>query len=144
MSNFEVLDAFISLRRSLAAIRGHVTKDMEFGHNQIAVLHKLSYASATMGELAEYTLSDKGAISRTVSVLEKEGYVKRTNDKDDRRIVHIELTAKGRTHAQKAQKLRDVIGRTLDQTLTAAERKQFAALTSKITEKLKIACEKES
>lgn len=132
----EVLNAFISLRREVALLRAYHVKDLEFGHNQISVLYRLSLSDATMGELSDHTLSDKGSMTRTVSLLEKDGLVQRTADKNDRRVYNIKLTTKGRTYALQAQKIKDAIGSELDKCLNATERRQLVALIEKITTQL--------
>jgi DNA-binding MarR family transcriptional regulator len=63
--------------------------------------------------------------------------VRRTPNKNDRRIVEIELTAKGRAQAHKASEIRSAIGRKLDERLTRAERKQLCALIQKIVDQPK-------
>jgi DNA-binding MarR family transcriptional regulator len=137
MAKSTILDSFSSLRRSLAVLRAIESKDFEYGHNQMAVLYRLSLSNATMGELVEYALSDKASMTRTVSSLEKLGFVRRKVDQSDRRIVIIELTAKGKVHAHGAQKIRQSIGRKLEECLNVKEREQFASLVEKITNNLK-------
>jgi DNA-binding MarR family transcriptional regulator len=85
-----------------------------------------------MGELADYTLSDKASISRTVNLLEDSGFIKRVSDPSDRRVTSIELTAKGRAQSEKAVEIRKSIAKKLDSTLTTAERKQLSALVNKV------------
>lgn len=132
----EVLNAYISLRREIALLRSAHIKDLDFGHNQISVLYRLSLSDATMGELSDHTLSDKGSMTRTVSLLEKAGLVQRASDKNDRRVYIIKLTAKGRTYALQAQKVRNAIGDQLDKCLTVAERRQLTTLVDKISTSL--------
>ena len=132
MSNFEVLESFIQLRRMVALLRSSEIKDLNFGHNQIGVLYRLSLSNATMSELAENALSDKASMTRTVAVLEKEGFVKRTSDPNDGRIVNIQLTPKGKVQAKRAQKIRNSIGRKIEIGLTPEERKKFVLLVQKI------------
>lgn len=132
----EVLNAYVSLRREVALLRAAHIKDLEFGHNQISVLYRLLISEATMGQLSDHTLSDKGSMTRTVGLLEKAGLVQRSPDKNDRRVFNIKLTAKGRTYALQAQKARDNIGDELEKCLNAAERRQFALLVDKIAAQL--------
>jgi MarR family transcriptional regulator, 2-MHQ and catechol-resistance regulon repressor len=136
MSTFEVLDSYVSLRRRIALLRAASSKDLELGHNQVSILYRLLLSTATMGDLAAYAATDKASISRTVSSLEKEGFIKRAQSKEDRRVIYIELTVKGRNHALAAQKIRNSIGKKVEHALTAAEKKQFAFLTKKITDHL--------
>ncbi len=137
MSSFEVLESYIQLRRHVALIRAGEIKHLEYGHNQIGILHKLSLGKTTMGELADYTLSDKASISRTVTLLETAGLVNRVTDKGDRRVTNIELTAKGRAQARKANEIRKNIAKKLDSTLSPTERKQLGSLISKVVENYK-------
>ena len=109
-------------------------KDSEFGHNQISILYRLSLSNATLSELVEYALSDKASTSRTVNLLEKGGLIKKVVDETDRRVVNIELTAKGRSRAKKAGQIRQAIANKLDEGLTSSERKQFKILVDKILE----------
>jgi DNA-binding MarR family transcriptional regulator len=137
MSNFEVLESYISLRREVALLRAFETKNLDFGHNQVSVLYKLSQGPATMGELSDYTLSDKGSMTRTVNLLEKAGFVRRSQSPGDRRVIVIELTTQGKTLARKSQQIRNAIGRRLDEALSEKERKQFSSLVHKIVSSLK-------
>lgn len=132
MSTFTVLEDFVSLRRAIALMRAAETKDVDFGHNQIAVLYKLTKSRATIGELVEYTASDKASMTRTIASLEKMGFVKRTIDEKDRRVSVIELTPKGKSKAVKAQEIRNNIGRKLDSLLSNNERKLLSQLIEKI------------
>lgn len=136
MSTFEVLESYVSLRRRIALLRAASTKDLELGHNQINILYRLLLSTATMSDLASYVATDKASVSRTVSSLEKEGYVKRVQSKDDRRVIHIKLTAKGRSHALAAQKIRNSIGKKVEFPLTPSEKKQFTLLSKKIVDHL--------
>jgi DNA-binding MarR family transcriptional regulator len=137
MSTTEILDSFVALRRHVALIRASEASALDFGHNQIAILYKLSLGPATMGALADYTLSDKASISRTVNLLEDAGFIKRVSDPNDRRVTHIELTAKGRVQSEKAVEIRKNIAKKLDGALTVAERKQLSELVNKVVENYK-------
>ena len=138
MSTFEVLEAYVSLRRKIALLLSGTLKDSELSHSQIRILYRLTLSKANMGELAEHTLTDKAAVTRTVAGLEKLGLVKRSHDEDDRRVVHIELTGKGKVKARKTHEIREAIGKTLDRCLNAGERRQFSALAEKIVSSLNL------
>ena len=132
-----ILEAYVTLRREIALIRSAELKSVDFGHNQISVLYRLLVSSASMGELAEYASSDKASMTRTVALLEKQGLVRRIPDKNDRRVVTIELTAKGKIKATVAQEIRMAVEKKLDNCLTTVERKQFAALVQKLSENIR-------
>lgn len=138
MATFEVLEAFRTLRRDVALLRAAESKDFDWGHNQISILYRLSLSRAKMGELADYTFTDKASITRTIAVLERRGLVKRTSDPKDKRITYIELTKSGKQQAQKAKEIRDSIGKRLDACLSKEERVTFGKLVQKITEGLNL------
>lgn len=136
MATFDIIESFAALKRELNLLWAAETKNVDLGQNQMRVLYKLSKGPATMGELADFTMADKASLTRTVASLEKTGTLRRRSDAEDRRVVIIELTAKGRQYARKAQAVRDAMGERLDRTLSAAERKQFKDLVRKISENL--------
>ena len=65
---------------------------------QLDVLHYLSicnsYSDTPMG-VTEYLGLTKGTVSQTIKVLENKGYVKKIMDRDDKRVMHLNLTADG-------------------------------------------------
>jgi DNA-binding MarR family transcriptional regulator len=66
---------------------------------QLEALHYLSICnrhSNIPAAVAEYMGLTKGTVSQTLSVLESKGYIEKTPDSKDKRVVHLHLTAKGR------------------------------------------------
>ena len=63
------------------------------------------FGEATMGELADYTLTDRTTLTRVVDDLVEAGLMKRTKPPEDRRKVVMELTPAGRRAAQKGTDL---------------------------------------
>ena len=55
--------------------------------------------SDTPGAAATYLGQTKGTVSQSLGVLERRGYVKKRRDARDRRVIRLELTAKGRRAA---------------------------------------------
>jgi DNA-binding MarR family transcriptional regulator len=51
--------------------------------------------SDTTQAISEYLGQTKGSISQSLGLLEEQGFVKRTQDKIDKRIYHLSLTTKG-------------------------------------------------
>ena len=46
--------------------------------------------------VTEYLGSTKGTVSQTIKVLEKNGLIKKQIDVNDKRVIHLKITAKGR------------------------------------------------
>ena len=91
--------------RSAAAARHGLT-----GAQLSALLYlvKANRYSNTPGGVAEYVGSTKGTISQTLLKLERDGWIRRTRDKSDGRVVHLEPAAKARRAAEAfAESFRD-------------------------------------
>lgn len=65
----------------------------------IYLLHCNRYSDTTQA-LSDFLGQTKGSISQTVSFLENEGYLKRTQDLNDKRVFHLQLLPKSRRTAQ--------------------------------------------
>jgi len=71
--------------------------DYDMTHAQMGIFLKLLQGRAnTAADLARELMTDTGAITRTLDRLEEKGFIQRTRSSADRRIVQVELTAKGR------------------------------------------------
>lgn len=102
------------LRRLYASIQRHVEKRMQaldLTAMQWAPLLLLAEGKGnTAAELARAMDIDTGAMTRMLDRLETKGVVARTRSADDRRVVHLELTADGINAAQQIpQVLADVL-----------------------------------
>jgi len=104
---------------------------------QFAVLEALGHlGSLTLGDLSKKRLVTGGCMTLVVDNLEKEGLVERNRCTEDRRIIHVQLTAKGtrvfRTvfppHAQRITELASV--------LSEKEQIQLSVLLKKLGLKL--------
>ncbi|MGZ3805871.1 MAG: MarR family winged helix-turn-helix transcriptional regulator [Pseudobdellovibrionaceae bacterium] len=131
MSIFKVLDAYSLLRRELGLAGAAELKSNDLGPKQLMILYRLSLSGATMGELAEHTMSDKASTSRTVASMGAAGWISQKEKEGDRRVTLVELTSKGRLKAEKAIEIRKTLAKSLNNSLTSQERKQFAALLTK-------------
>lgn len=72
---------------------------------QLEMLHYLSLCnrfSNTPAALTEYLGLTKGTVSQSLSVLEKKGYLTKTGDDKDQRVIRLHLTAKGNELLQSA------------------------------------------
>src|SRR4051812_39799967 len=108
-SDTAILDAFAKLRRDLNLVRAEALKAKDYGAVQMAILYRLSLSPATMGELSDYALIDKGAMTRAIAALEQSGLVRRKSDEADRRISIVELTSRGKSKASDAVAIRESI-----------------------------------
>jgi MarR family 2-MHQ and catechol resistance regulon transcriptional repressor len=79
-------------KRSLADIRSYGLTQPQFG-----VVESLGHlGEISLGELSRKTLSSCGNITVVVDNLEKEGLVQRRHCREDRRVIYVGLTPKGK------------------------------------------------
>ena len=82
--------------RELGLLGGHHL-DSPYGLTEIRILWELAHRDApTASELSDDLGLDRGQLSRLLAKLVREGLVTRTPNADDKRRVHLELTAKGK------------------------------------------------
>ena len=96
----QVVARLMLLTKHLARAREVALADDELGRASFKVLLALRRLgppyTAQPSELAEQLGLSRGALSARLSPLEDDGLITRTTDPDDRRRVHVELTAAGR------------------------------------------------
>jgi MarR family 2-MHQ and catechol resistance regulon transcriptional repressor len=94
------LNAYINLARASDSLLGRMSAQLEregLTMGQFGVLETLLH----LGPMCQHTLGKKllrsgGNITMVVDNLEKHGWVRRERQEDDRRMIKIHLTAKGR------------------------------------------------
>jgi DNA-binding MarR family transcriptional regulator len=71
--------------------------------SQVFSLQELEDKALTIGELAERLLLERSSVSRLIDNLEKNGFVSRALNEENRREVLVSLTNKGRNSLQKVR-----------------------------------------
>ncbi|PIR17983.1 MAG: MarR family transcriptional regulator, partial [Elusimicrobia bacterium CG11_big_fil_rev_8_21_14_0_20_64_6] len=94
------LGAFVALQRAAESVLGSTQSEIDrtgLTHSQFGVLEALLHLGPLCAkDLARKILRSKGNLTLVVENLEKAGLVARTRREDDRRVLTVELTAKGR------------------------------------------------
>jgi MarR family transcriptional regulator, negative regulator of the multidrug operon emrRAB len=99
----EKIDIFDLIERMSALIRSEERrKCTELGlqpvHLQVMdYLSRCNRYSDTPAALANYLGMTRGTVSQTLLLLEKKGYIKKTADVNDKRMVHLSLLTEGDT-----------------------------------------------
>ena len=88
----------------------------------------------TAGDIAEYRMLSKGNVSQSVEALIQKGYLERFPDSEDRRRIHLSLTAHASEIVRQIDEIKGVFYQALAEGLTESEIKQYQAITDKITE----------
>jgi len=122
-----------SLRDPVAASCG----DLELTPPQIHALLALGHDGAlTMGELARRVAITEKTITGIVDRLERDGHLARERDAEDRRVVHVKLTAAGATLFRRIdEEIEDGVARLLG-LLDPDERAALAGIVEKLASKL--------
>ena len=131
------LDAYIKLVRASESIVGRLGQSLrvedELTLSQFGVLEALLHlGSMCQRELGVKILKSSGNVTMVVDNLEKRGLIARRRSAEDRRVMEVDLTAKGRALIKElfprhAAEITAEMGR-----LTAAEQKQLGALCRKL------------
>jgi DNA-binding MarR family transcriptional regulator len=109
--------------------------ELEVSHCQAMILIKIVDAPASMSALSKEMCCHKSNITQVVAGLESKGLIERETKEDDRRVILLKLTAKGKTMAVNMKKI--VCGRATEcmNVFTPDEKKTFAELLKKYIEK---------
>lgn len=95
----------------------------------------------TPSELARSTLLTSGAMTNRLDRLERDGWIRRGPDPQDRRGVLVVLTEEGREIAERAVEIRLQEARDAVAPLGEAERKRLAASLSVLLQRLETTAE---
>jgi len=116
----------LMLDRANEAFVGH---DLSF--MQWIVLARLREGrELTASDLCRVLRHDTGALTRMIDQLEERGYLKRSRSREDRRVVHLQLTKDG---LNKANELTPLIVDKLNDALSEFSKAEFAELTRLLT-----------
>ena len=103
------IDVFEQIERIAVLIRSEEQKKcaqlgLQSVHLQVLkYLYKCNKVSDTPAALANYLGMTRGTVSQTLNLLEKKGYIAKTEDSKDRRVVHLSLTQDGQHTLEQAK-----------------------------------------
>jgi DNA-binding MarR family transcriptional regulator len=105
----ETAALFELIERISALVRSEERKKCTMLGLQSVHLQVLTYVSScnkysnTPAALAAYLGMTRGTVSQTLLLLEKKGYLKKTPDATDRRLIHLELLPEGHAVLEQAK-----------------------------------------
>lgn len=108
----------------------------EFNRGEIGVLGYLAFEKdkATAGELSKNLNVTTARVARILNSLETKGYIKRTEDNQDKRKTLVVITQNGESLAKKAKKeVIDKITKVINE-IGEEEAKEYIRITLKIRE----------
>ena len=93
------LDAFIKLTRCTNSVLARLAERNSIGdltYSQFAVLEALYHLGhMSQGEISSKVLKSGSNMTTVIDNLERDGFVRRERDAQDRRVVHVHLTEAG-------------------------------------------------
>lgn len=108
-------------------------KDYNISSGQVMFLLELYYLDGiSQEELSSYLNIDEANTTRAIKKLEKEGYVIRKRDEEDRRVKRIYLTEKALEIKPKVLDLMNQWEEKMLKSLTSVEREVFIDLLKKV------------
>jgi MarR family transcriptional repressor of emrRAB len=97
----ELKDTFKLIERISTLVRSEERKKyaavgLQPIHIQVLdYLSRCNWCSDTPAAVTDYLGLTKGTVSQTIQVLERKGYIERSNDSEDGRVVHLSLSKSG-------------------------------------------------
>jgi DNA-binding MarR family transcriptional regulator len=132
----EFLDIFAQAKRSLGLVVWQAFAPLDIGPKQVSLMRELAKADAmSQADLARATLSDPAATSRAVQTLITMGWVRRTRNMEDQRVLTVEMTAAGRSASKRIEAAYARAAREVVLPLDARDLKDFRRITTKLLER---------
>ena len=130
------LDLWDKLSKAYDKVRRVQSKQMfeqKLTTPQFGVLEILNKTGAIpLKKISEEVMVTGANITCVVDNLEKEGFVKRIPSKEDRRVIHADLTPQGRTKIESILPAYSESMASLISALTDSEQKELVRLLSKL------------
>lgn len=117
---------------------GRIMKQSALGSGGSMPLHYIETlrfvkdANPTMRDVADYLHVTAPSATSLIETLAKAGFVKRAEDKGDRRVVRITLSQKGKTKLGAAATLRAKALRSIIEKLSLEDQRDLARILEKI------------
>ncbi|NWF64937.1 MAG: MarR family transcriptional regulator [Chloroflexi bacterium] len=130
------LDTFIKLTRCTNSVLAELSARQTTGDltpSQFAVLEALYHiGSMTQGEISSKVLKSASNLTTVIDNLERDGYVRRERDGNDRRVIYVHLTEAGTSKIEAA--LPHHVGALVEifSVLSASEQETLGELCKKL------------
>ena len=129
-------ELLVELFNDILMIEQQALKSKEFNDLSITEIHTIEaigmYGDKTMSEVAEKLNITVGTLTVAVNNLEKKGYVERKRSEEDRRIVYVHLTNKGKLAYRMHEKFHSAMINQVIEGLTEEEEKILISSLEKL------------
>lgn len=107
----------------------------DLGTGQAFILAELLYKDGlSQDDVRGIMKMDKGTVTRALQYLEKRGYIRREQDKEDRRVIRVYVTQKARTIEIDFFSILLEWNQAITQGLTQEELRQLISLMNRVAE----------
>lgn len=93
----------------------------------------IEFEGYTQTQLADHTSSDRTTTTGLIDRLERDGWVERHSDPEDRRILRIFLSPKGKKHRKKLQNIFFEVNDAFQDRFSLVEWNQFQEFLNKLS-----------
>lgn len=140
----QVLEAVIYLYTESRRITKELARRADLTGPQLTVVKMLeSIGDLSLSELSEKIRAQNSTVTGIIDRMEREGLVTRERSKEDRRVVYIKLTSKGRSLAQEIPVEPMEIFKTALGGLTAQEVRDLMRILAKVAKRVQKAVRRE-
>lgn len=134
----QVLEAIIYLYTESRRITKELARRADLTGPQLTVVKMLEQiGELSLSELSERIRAQNSTVTGIIDRMEREGLVTRERSKEDRRVVYIRLTAKGRKLADEIPVEPWEIFRSALETLTASETRELVKILGKVARRVR-------
>jgi len=134
----QVLEAIIYLYTESRRITKELARRADLTGPQLTVVKLLeSIGDLSLSELSEKIRAQNSTVTGIIDRMEREGLVTRERSKEDRRVVYIKLTAKGRELARDIPVEPMEIFKGALETLSAQEMRELMRIMTKLAKRVK-------
>jgi DNA-binding MarR family transcriptional regulator len=139
MSYYFILEKFFRLKRALGLRAVHELKELGIGPKQASILYCIhKHGPISSAKLAEHTLSDPAAITRSVDLLVDIDMVEKKDASNDRRAWELHLTSKGEKMAKEIGHKQEAFATEVFSKLSAKDRTAFSELLDNVINILEV------
>ena len=135
--DFRVAGMLLSLLPRIGKIAAQVAHERgAITLERARILWQLVEAPRRSGELAQRCALTPASVSELVDSLERDGFVRRSEDRTDRRVVVVEITARGRREIERVGELMRAPVAKIIAGLSSEKRARLAAALTDLQEAL--------
>jgi MarR family transcriptional regulator, organic hydroperoxide resistance regulator len=134
----QVLEAILYLYTESRRITKELARRADLTGPQLTVVKLLEQiGDLSLSELSERIRAQNSTVTGIIDRMEREGLVTRERSKEDRRVVYIRLTAKGRELARDIPVEPMEVFRSALETLSAQEMRELMRIMTKVAKRVR-------